>query len=192
VTNTDTMWPARRARICGVVYVTYLAAIEVAWIAIDRRPAVCRAALLLCSASYLLLSLLFYGLFKPVSKRVSLEAALFGVVGSALGILHLFGIASQVRTIPFLGGFAILVGYLIVRSAFLPPVLGWLMMLCGVGWLAYLSPSIAKFSHGRMSDFSFAVEGLLAVWLLVKGVDVLRWQEQAGDINSLENHLGRE
>jgi len=34
-----------------------------------------------------------------------------------------------------------------------------------------------------MSDISFAVEGLLALWLLVKGVDVPRWQEQAAAVS---------
>jgi hypothetical protein len=98
-------------------------------------------------------------------------------------MLHLFQHASRLRTIPFLAGFVLLTGYLIARSTFLPRILGWLMMACGIGWLAFLVPFVAVRTHGHMSDISFAVEGLLALWLLVKGVDVPRWQEQAAAVS---------
>jgi len=177
--NTAMILSPPRARLTGMVYLLYLVGIELAWILVDRIPDLCRAALLLSSVCYLVLAILFYGMFKPVNNRIALEASLFGVVGSILGILHLFDFVSQVRTIPFLAGFILLTGYLIVRSAFLPRILGGLMMLAGLGWLAFLYPPIAVHMHGHMSDFSFLVEGLLMLWLLVKGVDVPRWNSQS-------------
>jgi hypothetical protein len=176
------------ARIAGVVYLLYLVAVGLAFLVVDRRPVVCRDALLLSNFFYLILGLLFYGLFKAVSRRVALDVALFSVGGSVLGVLHLFHLLTHLRTTPFLACFDLLIGWLIVRSRFLPPVLGWLMVLNGVGWLAYMAPVVAERSHGRMSDFSFAVEGVLALWLLIRGVaergvDAQPWREPSAAIS---------
>jgi hypothetical protein len=54
------------------------------------------------------------------------------------------------------------------------------MLLAGVGWLAYLSPVVAHaFSHW-IEGLGILAEASLMLWLLVKGVDERRWQEQAG------------
>ena len=168
-----------RARFTGAVYLAYLAAIELAWIMADQNVGATNIALLASSLCYLLLSLLFYRLLRPVSRRVALEALLFGVAGSILGILHVCGIASQIRSIAFLGGFLLLTGYLMFRATFLPRFLGALMVLCGCGWLVYLVPLVARRTHGYLSRVSLVMEGVVALWLLVKGVDEGRWREQA-------------
>ena len=79
----------------------------------------------------------------------------------------------------FFGFYAILKGYLVIRSMFLPRVLGWLAVLGGIGWLAYLSP---PFGDSVFSFIAlFGIVGALAniVWLLVVGVNEQRWREQA-------------
>jgi hypothetical protein len=163
----------------GAVFLLYLAGIELAWSMADRNVDATQVALFAANLCYLLLSLLLYRLLRPVSGRVSVEAMLFGVAGSVLGMLHVFQLASHVRSIPFVAGFVLLTGYLILRSTFLPRLLGVLMVLCGCAWLAYLIPFVAARTHGHVSDFSFGVEGLVGLWLLVKGVNVRRWHEQA-------------
>jgi hypothetical protein len=54
------------------------------------------------------------------------------------------------------------------------------MALAGLGWLTFLSPELA----GHLSPFpyvlGFVAELLLTLWLLVMGVNVQRWKEQAG------------
>jgi hypothetical protein len=61
----------------------------------------------------------------------------------------------------------------------LPRILGALMAFAGLGWLTFLSPSLAN----HLSPYIFAPgmlgEGALTLWLLVKGVNAQRWQEQA-------------
>ena len=80
----------------------------------------------------------------------------------------------------FFGVYCLLIGYLIFRSAFLPRILGVLMMLAGLGWLTFLSPPFAN----RLSPYNlvlgFLAELLLMLWLLVMGVNAQRWKEQAG------------
>ena len=79
----------------------------------------------------------------------------------------------------FFGFYCLLVGYLIFRSTFLPRILGALMAFAGLGWLSFLWAPLAKY----LSPYNLAPgmlgEGLLIVWLLVKGVNVQRWKEQA-------------
>lgn len=84
----------------------------------------------------------------------------------------------------FFGLQVMLVGILIVRSTFLPRVLG---ILLAVGGLSYVVSSLATFLApalgARLTPFIVPLallgEGSLTVWLLVKGVNEQRWREQA-------------
>ena len=79
----------------------------------------------------------------------------------------------------FFGFYCLLIGWLILRSTFLPRLVGALMMLAGVGWLTFLAPSLAN----QLAPYNLIPgllgEGSLTVWLLVAGVNVPRWKEQA-------------
>jgi hypothetical protein len=75
-------------------------------------------------------------------------------------------------------------GYLIFKSGFLPKVLG---LMIQVGGLCYLTNSLVFFLAPSVSGSlfpwillpCFVAELSLALWLLVKGVNVQRWREQA-------------
>jgi hypothetical protein len=83
-----------------------------------------------------------------------------------------------VALIPF-GVHCVLMGYLIVRSTFLPRILGVLMVLAGLGYLIFLWPPL-----GDRLFFPYIVvpgvvaEGALTLWLLLMGVNNIRWREQ--------------
>jgi Domain of unknown function (DUF4386) len=79
----------------------------------------------------------------------------------------------------FFGCYALLKGWLIVRSTFLPPVLGVLGMLGGMGWLTFLSPPLAARTFPYVVAVALLGSAAQIVWLLVFGVDERRWKEQA-------------
>jgi hypothetical protein len=78
----------------------------------------------------------------------------------------------------FFGFYCLLIGYLIYRSTFLPRMLGVLMVFAGLGWLAFLSPPLAKSLSPYNLVLGIIAEGLLMLWLLVFGVNVQRWKER--------------
>jgi hypothetical protein len=79
----------------------------------------------------------------------------------------------------FFGLFDVVIGYLILRSTFLPRILGALMVIAGLGWLAFLSPPLANHLLIFIEVPGFLAEAALMLWLLVIGVNVQRWTEQA-------------
>src|SRR5271165_2513513 len=128
---------------------------------------------LIVIASYLVVTAMFYDLFRPVSNRLSLHAALFSIAGCAVQAaamafyaapfvvlsgskylpsfstgqaqqLALLGLRMYVQAynigLAFFGFYCILIGSLIYKSAFLPRVLGVLMLCGGLSWLTFLSP----------------------------------------------------
>jgi hypothetical protein len=53
------------------------------------------------------------------------------------------------------------------------------MTLAGLGWLAFLSPPLANHLSIYIKVLGILAEGALMLWLLVLGVNVQRWKEQA-------------
>ena len=81
----------------------------------------------------------------------------------------------------FFGCECIVLGYLIFRSGYLPKVVGVLMQIAG---LCYLTNSFALILSPSLTDQLFPVillpafvgEASLCLWLLAKGVNVLKWK----------------
>lgn len=79
----------------------------------------------------------------------------------------------------FFGFWLIPTGYLILRSTFFPRIIGVLLMLDGLGWATFLWPPLATSLYPVISVVAALAEIPLALWLLVVGVNVQRWKEQA-------------
>jgi len=96
----------------------------------------------------------------------------------ALALL-LLNVNSQAAgmALAFFGVSTFLNGYLIFRSAFLPRILGVISMLAGLGWMTFLYPSLGNqlFTYILLLGLIGSVSMIL--WLLVKGVNVEKWDE---------------
>ena len=82
-------------------------------------------------------------------------------------------------------GFACLVlGYLIFRSGYLPKTIGVMMQIAGLCYLTnsfalLLAPTFADRIFPAILVPAFIGELSLCLWLLVKGVNVPKWEKQA-------------
>jgi Domain of unknown function (DUF4386) len=159
---------------------------------------------------------LFYKLFKPVNKGVSLLAAFVGLVVCTMqaltGLLYLApllilqgGSSLSAFTEPqlqalaliflklnsyafdvdlvFFGLWCALTGFLIIRSTFLPRILGLLLAIDGLGWMLYMYPPLAYHLFPFIATASALAEFPLQLWLIVFGVNSQRWTEQASAAN---------
>jgi hypothetical protein len=175
---------------------------------------------LLAIVSYVVVTALFYELFKPVNRSVALIAAFFSLVGCAtqalacafqlapfvaLGggpylsvfkpdqlqalaymSLKLYTPAYKIGLI-FFGLYNLLNGCLILKSTFLPRFLGVFIVIAGLPFLVFLLPVGNTLSPFAVAPAALG-EGLLLVWLLVKGVNAQKWMEQAIQADAQEPH----
>jgi len=124
-------------------------------------------------------TLFFYDIFKPVNRGLSLLAASLAFVGLTFEALRLQPQGVNIAIVIH-GFYCLLIGYLIFRSAFLPRILGALMAFAGLGWLTYLSNPLVNYLSPYNLASALLAEVSVLLWLLVMGVNVQRWKEQAG------------
>jgi hypothetical protein len=175
--------PRFKARLTGAVYLLYfLTAISAQLLASRGHAAYGLAANLIAAAFYVVLTVLFYFMFKPVNRRLSLLAASISLGGCCATVLNLFHLATEISPLLFFGPYCLLLGYLILKSTFLPRILGVLMALAGVAWLTF--PMLPSTSHLSVyiEALGILAEGLLMLWLVALGVNPQRWSEQAGEL----------
>jgi Domain of unknown function (DUF4386) len=91
----------------------------------------------------------------------------------------------------FFGLWCVLTGYLIFRSTFLPRILGVLLTISGLGYLTYLYPPLAyRLFFPYIAVAAALGEIPLELWLIVMGVNVQRWKEQASAAGSSDGASG--
>jgi len=110
-----------------------------------------------------------------------LLAASLNFVGLALELLQFLPQGVNIG-LGFHGLYWLLIGYLIFKSTFLPRILGVLTAIAGLCWLTFLSPSLENYVSPYNLASGLLVEGLVMLWLLVMGVNVQRWREQASGV----------
>lgn len=102
--------------------------------------------------------------------------------------LRMGGLGNTV-SLAFFGFYCLLIGSLIAASTFIPRLVGVLMMLAGI---AHLTNSITTFLFPQFASNLLPLimapvllgEGAFCLWLMVFGVNVKKWREQAGAASS--------
>jgi len=168
------------------------------------------ATFLIESLCDIALVVILYVLLKPVNKELSLLAAFFGLVGTALfAFAELFYFAplliiggadylktftpDQLNALALLSmkfyGYAgmiftayygmswIVRAYLIWNSGYLPKFLGVLMAIGGIGFVVRNFALILAPAYASDVFLMLMFPGglLMTIWLLVKGVDLAKW-----------------
>ena len=123
-------------------------------------------------------TLLFYDIFKPVNRGLSLLAASINFVGLAFEVFQFLPKGMNIG-LAFHGFYWILIGYLILRSTFLPRILSALTAIAGLCWLTFLSPTLTNYLSPYILASAFLVEGSVFLWLLVMGLNAPKWEEKA-------------
>src|SRR5438094_45489 len=107
---------------------------------------------------------------------------------SQLQAMSLAALNLQLQVFPigmvFFGIQCISVGYLVAQSRFLPRILGVILAIGGACYVIasfanFLAPSFGPHLVPFMMPVALIADGSLGLWLLVKGVNVQRWNEQA-------------
>jgi hypothetical protein len=154
-------------------------------------------------AAQIAMTVLFYGLLKPVSKSIALLALTFGLVGctiktfsrvfyyapllvvggsgdpETLSLLLTINDQGAGMALAFFGVETVLQGYLVAKSTFLPRALGVWSMLAGLGWMTFAWPPLGMGLFMPVVAISLLGALAMIVWLLVFGVNEQRWREQA-------------
>src|ERR1019366_9499603 len=99
----------------------------------------------------------------------------------ALAFLRLHALGYNIALV-FFGCHCLLIGYLIYRSTFLPRILGALLAIAGICYLAnsftnFLAPAFAATLFPWILLPAAAAEWSLTGWLLFAAVDLQRWKE---------------
>lgn len=98
--------------------------------------------------------------------------------------LRMSGVGLSIA-LTYFGLYCLTLGFLVAGATFLPRVLGLLLALAGVAYLAggfasFLAPAIAN----QISAYALAAavfgESAFTLWLLAFGVNEAKWQAQAG------------
>lgn len=124
-------------------------------------------------------TLLLYRIFEPVNRSLSWLAASLNLTGLLFEAIRWSPRGVNIAIV-FNGLYCLLIGFLILRSTFMPRVLAALIALAGLSWLTFVSPPLA----GGLYPYNVACgtlgEGSVCLWFLAMGVNVQRWKEQAG------------
>jgi hypothetical protein len=170
--------PRLEARVAGVLYLLSILLGVAAMIFNSRNmQALGDQTNLMAGVLYTGLTVLFWDLFRPVNEWLSASAAIFSLAGCWLPLSWYK--AAHISNFLFFGVYCLLIGYLSLRSRFLPNAVGVFMACAGISWLTAAWPWLAHSIWPYTILVGLVGEGTLMGYLLVKGLDERCWRKQA-------------
>jgi hypothetical protein len=138
---------------------------------------------------------IFYLVCVPVSMLNELNHLAVLLLSSGAGYLTAFN-ADQLNALvmffldlrkygtfisQFFSFWVLLLGYLVIKSVFLPRILGILLIIGGLCYMvsAVLFLLFPSFDATIFGLFAFLEESLFYLWLLIKGVNAEAWEKRA-------------
>jgi hypothetical protein len=175
--------PGLKARMAGVLFLfLVLTASFTEFFARGRLSSAAEIAAGIVEVSCMIaVTLLFYNIFKPVDRRLSMLAASLNFVGLTLELFQFLPHGVNIG-LGFHGLYWIVISYLIFRSTFLPRILSALTAIAGLCWLTFLSPTLTNYLSPYILASAFLVEGSVFLWLLVIGLNTPKWEEKASGL----------
>jgi hypothetical protein len=161
--------PRFRARMAGVLYL--FSVLTATFTELFLRGRLNVAGGLVAVSGMAAVTVILYAIFKPVNQRLALLAAFFNFMGLTFEALRLNPRGVDVALV-FTGFYCLLTGYLMLRSTFVPRILGALMAFAGLGWLTYLSNPLVNYLSPYNLASSLLAEASVFLWLLVMGVNI--------------------
>jgi hypothetical protein len=94
----------------------------------------------------------------------------------------------------FFGCYALIIGFLVLWSTFIPRTIGALLVIDGAAYLVYsfvdiLAPQVAAHLVPGIQIPILLGEGSLMLWLLVMGVNGRNWLKQASSAEEMNGAL---
>lgn len=172
--------PSFKARVAGGLFLLVIATAAFTQFLIRGRLgfAADLSAGLIEVSGMIAVTLLFYDIFKAVNRSLSWLAASFNFLALTLELLQLIPRGVFIG-IGFHAFHCFLIGYLIFTSTFLPRILGAVMVVAGLCWLVFLSPTITNYLSPYNLALGLLGEASVSLWFLAMGVNVQRWKQQA-------------
>lgn len=159
--------PNAKARTAGALYVLSVATAVIA--EFFARGRLGMAGVFIPVFGYAAVTLLLCEIFKPVHRGGAWLAAACGLVGLIFEALQWQPDHVNIAMVLH-GAYCLLIGYLMLRSSFLPRIFGALMVFAGLLWLLYLSPPLAKQMFPYNTALGLLGEALPMLWLLGMGI----------------------
>ena len=161
--------PRFKARVAGALYL--FSVVTAAFTELFAHGRWNIAGGLIAVAVMVVVTLLVYDIFKPVNRGLCLLAAFISLAGLSFEAFRWQPQRVNIAIV-FAGFYCLLIGYLILRSAFLPRIVGGLMVIAGLSWLTYLSNPLVNYLSPYNLACGFLGEAAVFLWLLVMSVNV--------------------
>lgn len=171
------------------LFVVMIADVFIAWSLYYVMRPVHEPLALLSAFFRLVYTVAQIGVLLNFSKLLQLSAAtpLEGAAAQGLGPHFWIGAHANefTLTLIFFGLHLLLLGWLVLRSSFLPTVIGALVMVAGLGYVGDGFAAILFDGYGPLGAVGVYVvvvpaligEGALMLWLLIVGLNAGKWRE---------------
>jgi len=115
--------------------------------------------------------------------RAGFSPAALGALARGSGKLFALGAATSLA---FFAIYCMLTGWLIIRSGFVPKIIGALMVIAGIVYEAHVFAVFLALPEPPYVLFvGFIAELSLALWLLIMGINQAKWRSQAASSGSM-------